>query len=77
MTITVEPPRYAVEYRRPGERRWQTIVTVGSPEVAWQTATDLMTTRVGDWAVRQVPACMEPATPAPVPLKVEPRGTHR
>jgi len=78
MTITVEHPRFSVEYR-PRGGRWASIVTVESAAVAWRALWDLMGTRpAGDWRVTMLSRpCMEPATPAPVPLKVEPRGTRR
>jgi len=60
VNVSITTPRYAVEYRRPGERRWQTIVTVGSSEVATQAMFDLMGGRSGDWRISQTPGtCME------------------
>ena len=60
MTVHIEQPRFEVHFRPPGVRKWQTVATCESAAVAWQTVTDLMSTRRGDFAVRQVPGtCME------------------
>jgi hypothetical protein len=55
MTVSIEPPRYSVQFRGRGARKWTTIVTVGSAAVATQTMYDLMSGRSGDWRVSQLP----------------------
>lgn len=73
MTVNVETPRHAVEYRPRGSKRWQTVVTVGSAAIASQTMMDLMDTRSGDWAIRQLP-CVDSGRPGASDSRAEPRG---
>ena len=54
MNVTFPPPRYAVEHRPPGARRWTTIVVCGNRAVATDTMFELMDTATGDWAVREL-----------------------
>lgn len=54
MTVTFPDPRYAVEHRPPGAKRWTTIVVCGSRSVATEAMFDLMRAATGDWAVREV-----------------------
>jgi hypothetical protein len=76
--VDIQTPRYAVQFRPPGAKKWVTVVTCGCARVAWQAATDLMTTRRGDFAVRQLPAgCMENGEPASLISGTEPRGARR
>ena len=78
MRVDVEQPRFAVEFRPRGTRKWSTIVTCGSAAEASRTMYDMMNTRSGDWAVRQLPStCMDSADPEGLPSGTEPRGTRR
>lgn len=55
MNVTVQAPRYAVQFRGRGARKWITLVTVESAAVASQAMFDLMRDRQGDWRVSQRP----------------------
>lgn len=53
--------RWAVEHRPKGSRKWATILTAGSEQLAWDAVFDLMGTgKGGDWRVTRQPLQQPP-----------------